>query len=715
MRKPITKLLTPALIMLAACTSDRRDTTNPLVDEVQFNVNAQINAITDAPVVAFDNEVQRVAPGTDRNINWDGAAVTVLTNGMTATFPPTLFRDGAGDRQIIIGGITGENVMVSEDSFATMPGGGVNPSAGGGFAPLTGTVNFAVSGSNSATVSFTRADITKAGLVNGFGVVFTDVEVEGRSGLRFFDAEGNLLRDVRCPAGPSGAHTFIGAVFESPVVAMVKIDMGDNMNFGNGPENPSGGDDYVVVDDFRFFLSSVSVPATEFVAPVTAITDNVVSRFNDRVLPLALGQERAINWDGAAVTVLTNGMTAAFPPTLFRDGAGDRQIIIGGVTGENVMVSEDSFATNSSGGPNASAGGGFGPLTGTVNFAVSGSNSATVQFTLADRTTAATVHGFGAIFTDVEVVGRSGLRFFDREGRLLRTVRAVPMGSGEHQFVGAIFDSPIVASVSVDMGNNARFGLGPESPQTGGDDFVVVDDFRFFMSQSAVPTTDFIATVTSINDDVLTRFDARRLPLALGQEQNINWDGGAVTALTQGMTSTIAPDLFLNGAGNRQLTIGDNGQNIVVSEDAFATLPGGGANPSAGGGFANLTPTVNFSVTGGNVITIRFFEPNTTTPASIHGFGAIFTDVEVSNIAGLRIFDSSDTLIRTVSCPAGMSGASQFIGTMFASPMIRRIEIDMGNNMNFGTNPENPSMGNDFIILDDFRFFKAPATQVTTR
>lgn len=449
----------------------------------------------------------------------------------------------------------------------------------------------------------------------------------------------------------------------------------------------------------------------EFLAELLAIDDDVVAQFDVQRDAVAAGTERNINWDGAAVTVLTLGATADFPSTLFRDGAGNRQIMVGGATGEASAVSEDSFATLPDGSPNPSAGGGFGPLTGTVNFAVLGKDNVTVSFTTIDTAEAGLVNGFGVIFTDVEAAGKSGLRFYDREGRLLRDVRAVPGASGAHQFVGAVFQNAVVATVRIDMGDNRNFGTGVENPAGGGDDFVVVDDFRFFLAQDAVAPTAFVAPIASLADDVFVRFDRRRLPLAQGRERNINWDGGAVTALTLGATTDFPPALFLNGAGLRQINIGDAGQGVVVSEDSFATLPDASANPSAGQGFGNVSPTVNFSVIGGNRVTVRFFLADQVTPALVHGFGAIFTDVELAQKSGLRFFDANDNLLLDVRAAAGASGASQFVGGVLGQAVVARVEIDFGDNGTFGTATENPGAGIDQVVVDDFRFFQSDIGQ----
>ena len=138
--------------------------------------------------------------------------------------------------------------------------------------------------------------------------------------------------------------------------------------------------------------------AQAFVGTVVAATDDVLVSFNAARTAVAAGAERDIVWDGAAVTNLTLTATTAFPANLFLGGAGFRQLVIGG-TGEAVAVSQNGFASLPTGGANPSNNGGFGPFSGDANFAVLGSNTVTVNFTLADRVTASLVNGFGVVFT----------------------------------------------------------------------------------------------------------------------------------------------------------------------------------------------------------------------------------------------------------------------------------------------------------------------------
>ena len=510
-------LLACSLLMVSVAAGCGNSTGNNIVLDPQ-GFSGQVAAITDSPVTLFEARRDAVAANVvgsgSRDINWDGAAVTVLIPANTsAAFPPELFFSGGGLRQIFFGGGSGEIPIVSEDSFATIDTGTgfvANPStlsAANDLDPFTGTVNITSAASNTLTVNFTlQGATTTAGLVHGFGVIFQDVEIGAKSGLRFFDAAGQEIHQIFAQPLATGADQFVGAIFANPVVAHVIIDMGDNDQFGTDNENIAGGVDFVAVDDLRFFLSDTVMPVTEFRSQVTDITDGIVARFEVARRPLAQGQDQNIDWDGAAVTVLTNGGTATITSDIFLVGAGNRQLIIAGPN-EDIRVSENRFATldaiptdnPSEPGSSATAGADFAALTSNVNFTVMGGEVATQSFFLADQTTPALIHGFAVIFTDVEVANQSGLRFLDANGQVIRTVFAQVQASGTHQIVGALFPSAQVAQVQVLLGDanstsvadsgNADFGTGPAGVGVGGvediatgKDHVVVDNFLFFKS-----------------------------------------------------------------------------------------------------------------------------------------------------------------------------------------------------------------------------------------
>jgi len=100
-------------------------------------------------------------------------------------------------------------------------------------------------------------------------------------------------------------------------------------------------------------------------------------------------------------------------------------------------------------------------------------------FSPADQTTPALTRGFGAVFTDVDFIGFSRIDYFDDQGSLLTTVEAPNNGPNETlSFAGAIFDTPVVASVRIYTGT-APLGPGVNEDLSNSIDLVVLDDFIY--------------------------------------------------------------------------------------------------------------------------------------------------------------------------------------------------------------------------------------------
>ena len=113
---------------------------------------------------------------------------------------------------------------------------------------------FMAVGSNEVEVGFELAGTTTSGLVNGFGVVFSDVDRAGSTRVDYFDANGVRIASLEAPAR-IGAHqfSFVGAVFASPVVAKVQIVSGDAPLTPTIVDVSAGGTvDLVVMDDFLY-------------------------------------------------------------------------------------------------------------------------------------------------------------------------------------------------------------------------------------------------------------------------------------------------------------------------------------------------------------------------------------------------------------------------------------------------------------------------------
>jgi len=189
--------------------------------------------------------------------------------------------------------------------------------------------------------------------------------------------------------------------------------------------------------------------------------------------PLLTGR-REINWDGGGPPVI-NGTAPVTPFNVFLDtrgasfttpGSGLTQAAVtGGLLSLDTI--NPTYATTFT---TFSQNRLFTPLGSTITdatFSIPGTNG----------TVAATITGFGVVFTDVDLANSSSLQFFDTLGASLGSfsVPAGPAGNASLSFLGVIFNAgEQIARVRITSGNTP---LGPTDAP--GVDVVVMDDVLY--------------------------------------------------------------------------------------------------------------------------------------------------------------------------------------------------------------------------------------------
>lgn len=227
----------------------------------------------------------------------------------------------------------------------------------------------------------------------------------------------------------------------------------------------------------------------------------------------AIGGGSRINWDGVRVDgtdanpntrAIDRGKTVEIPVDRFRN--------LGAIFEDPYAVSADGF-----GSVNPGSAGQFPAFTPNNTFVMfdpeAGSFSDQVieqSFVLPNTDTAAGTRGFGAIFVDTELAGetRIELRGKNAYGREVDLGSYdVPIGAnGEVQFLGVLFDAPIITEVELVVGTHALFsfdgsntaGFGAEDLARGVD-LVVTDDFVFATPEIAatVPEPSTLALMVA--------------------------------------------------------------------------------------------------------------------------------------------------------------------------------------------------------------------------
>jgi hypothetical protein len=199
------------------------------------------------------------------------------------------------------------------------------------------------------------------------------------------------------------------------------------------------------------------------------------------------------------------------------------------------------------------------------------------------------------------------------------------------------------------------------------------------------------------------------LPLTSGHRE-INWDGGGATTTTAPVTPF---NVFLNTRGAQFTTPG-----IGLSQAPPSGGPQGGLaalfnNPTYATIFTAFSPSRLFTPVGSNITEALFFIPGTNggVPATVTGFGAVFTDVDQQDGSGsgkkragrgdstvIEFFGPDNTLLFSSVVPASPGDASlSFYGVTFDEPIIARVRI---------TTPDKPGPNDDekhdIVMMDDF-------------
>ncbi|MEO8139781.1 MAG: hypothetical protein ABI742_09050, partial [Gemmatimonadota bacterium] len=181
-------------------------------------------------------------PTGRREVNWDGVTGALLNND---TFPADFFNRVVPRGQIY--STEGIGFRVSDNALADL-----NPNYATQFAAFSPTKIFIPAGNRAMSVHFVVAGSTTPARVTGFGVVFSDVDIERGTSLAYYDSRGRLLKQVYAPARSDAAgFSFVGATFSSAIVARVRIIAGQAAITGaNEDISIDGSLDLVAMDDF---------------------------------------------------------------------------------------------------------------------------------------------------------------------------------------------------------------------------------------------------------------------------------------------------------------------------------------------------------------------------------------------------------------------------------------------------------------------------------
>jgi len=182
-----------------------------------------------------------------RQINWDAAGLDAFES---PGFMPGGFFNVNSPRGAHFT-TTGDGLMVSKRQPANpsdLRFGDINPAFANDFKVFSETRLFASKDSTIIdTTFFLPSDPAQQATVNGFGAVFTDVDLASTSSLKFYDIDDNLLHEQFALTGDNGL-SFAAAFWDDGTrIARVRMTMGDT-----AMSDYVGIGDVVVLDDLIY-------------------------------------------------------------------------------------------------------------------------------------------------------------------------------------------------------------------------------------------------------------------------------------------------------------------------------------------------------------------------------------------------------------------------------------------------------------------------------
>ena len=179
--------------------------------------------------------------------------------------------------------------------------------------------------------------------------------------------------------------------------------------------------------------------------------------------------------------------------------------------------------------------------------------------------------------------------------------------------------------------------------------------------------------------------------------REINWDG--VPDLLSAPNNL--PANFFNANSPRGVVFSTPGTGFQVSAKAASGTPVrfGNLNATYPADHQTFSAERLFTALDSNTVQVDFFLPGTNSPATVAGFGAVFTDVEVAGASRYTVFYGDGTNGGQFAIPVGPTGGLSFLG--LTEPLrYSRIIIQSGTALPGTT--EGLTNNLDVTFMDDF-------------
>jgi len=262
--------LAMALTAAVAFTACKKDSQQVMHHGAQDETDAltQVNGFTEKPpvIISESGDIQAAVQqfrdllgplslnetmtGGRREINWDNVHLFMTNNN---NFPGTYFNrtDPEGpfmQKTGVLLTTPGAGFRVSNNHFSD-----IDSSYNDEFIPFSGLKNLVALQSNTIDINFKKPGTDKTGYVQGFGVVFNDVNVEGSTTVTLYSGK-MLIGTYRVKIADTGGASFLGIYLPGKKITRARLILGQSP-IGKGIKDVCDSDtgyDLVALDDLIF-------------------------------------------------------------------------------------------------------------------------------------------------------------------------------------------------------------------------------------------------------------------------------------------------------------------------------------------------------------------------------------------------------------------------------------------------------------------------------
>jgi plastocyanin len=302
------------VVVMMACSDDPVAPPAPVPPEATlFTATGTIGATVNqfrAILGAANGGTAGEQPTGRREINWDGAAAIPFNN--RNDFPADFF-----------------NTTVKAGAVFTTPGTGfrndstlfseINAGYGAQFLFFSANNVFAPIGSNQFDQWFQVAGQPTPALVRGFGIVFSDVDLAGKTTIQLFAQDGSSLGTYTAPVrSDEGGFSFVGVTFADPIIARVRITLGTGALGANVEDVSAGGTADVAVLDNLIYGEPRGIggsPVGQVTVGDTFFRSARNGSQNPAVDTIAAGSSVTWTWNGGSHSIQSIGVS----PAVFRN------------------------------------------------------------------------------------------------------------------------------------------------------------------------------------------------------------------------------------------------------------------------------------------------------------------------------------------------------------------------------------------------------------